>query len=97
MRNGDPVLVGSTYGRIRAMFDDRGKPLEKAGPSVPVEILGLNDVPNAGDKLYVATDLRKAQEVAEQPRPSTGAGPWRSPRAPSTCSGSSPRSRAPSR
>jgi translation initiation factor IF-2 len=66
VRNGDPVLVGATYGRIRAMFDDRGKPLEKAGPSVPVEILGLSDVPNAGDKLYVATDLRKAQEVAEK-------------------------------
>ncbi|MFO0629435.1 MAG: translation initiation factor IF-2 [Polyangiales bacterium] len=66
VRNGDPVLVGATYGRIRAMFDDRGKPLEKAGPSVPVEILGLSDVPNAGDKLYVATDLRKAQEVADK-------------------------------
>ena len=66
VRNGDPVLVGSTYGRIRAMFDDRGKALDKAGPSVPVEILGLSDVPSAGDKLYVVTDLRKAQEVADK-------------------------------
>ncbi|MEZ4393294.1 MAG: translation initiation factor IF-2 [Polyangiales bacterium] len=66
VRNGDPVLVGATYGRIRAMFDDRGKPIEKAGPSVPMEILGLSDVPRAGDKLYVVTDLRKAQEVADK-------------------------------
>ncbi|MBL8604796.1 MAG: translation initiation factor IF-2 [Myxococcales bacterium] len=66
VRNGDVVLVGSAYGRIRAMFDDRGKPLDKAGPSTPIEILGLSDVPNAGDKLYVASDLRKAQEVSEE-------------------------------
>ncbi len=66
LRSGDTVIVGSTYGRIRAMFDDRGKPLDKAGPTTPVEILGLNEVPSAGDKLYVAADQRKAQEVAEQ-------------------------------
>jgi translation initiation factor IF-2 len=66
VRSGDVVLVGSAYGRIRAMFDDRGKPLDKAGPSTPVEILGLSGVPNAGDKMYVCADLRKAQEVSEQ-------------------------------
>ena len=65
---GDVVLAGASYGRIRAMFDDRGKPIEKAGPSTPVEILGLNEPPTAGDKLYVCTDLRKAQEVADQLR-----------------------------
>ena len=66
LRNGDAVLVGGSYGRIRAMYDDRGKLIDKAGPSTPVEIVGLSEVPNAGDKLYVASDLRKAQEVAEQ-------------------------------
>jgi translation initiation factor IF-2 len=66
VRNGDVVLAGTAYGRIRAMFDDRGKPLDKAGPSTPVEILGLNEPPTAGDKMYVCADLRKAQEVAER-------------------------------
>lgn len=66
LRNGDAVLVGAAYGRIRAMYDDRGKLIDKAGPSTPVEIVGLSEVPTAGDKLYVAADLRKAQEVAEQ-------------------------------
>ena len=66
LRNGDAVLVGGSYGRVRAMYDDRGKLIDKAGPSTPVEIVGLSEVPNAGDKLYVAADLRKAQEVAEQ-------------------------------
>ena len=70
IHNGDVVLVGSaagaSWGRIRAMFDDRGKAIEKAGPSTPVEILGLSDPPNAGDKIYVCVDARKAQEAAEQ-------------------------------
>ncbi len=66
LRNGDAVLVGGTYGRVRAMYDDRGKQIDKAGPSTPVEIVGLGEVPSAGDKLHVAVDLRKAQEVAEQ-------------------------------
>jgi len=66
LRNGDAVLVGAAYGRIRAMYDDRGKLIDKAGPSTPVEIVGLSEVPTAGDKLYVAADLRKAQEVADQ-------------------------------
>ncbi len=66
VRNGDVVLAGSAYGRIRAMMDDRGRPIEKAGPTVPVEIQGLNKVPTAGDKLYVVADMRKAQEIAEQ-------------------------------
>ena len=66
LRNGDAVLVGAAYGRIRAMYDDRGKLIDKAGPSTPVEIVGLSEVPTAGDKLYVAADLRKAQEVASE-------------------------------
>ena len=68
IRNGDVVLVGSSWGRIRAMFDDRGKAIDKAGPSTPVEILGLSEPPNAGDKIYVCVDARKAQEAAEQIR-----------------------------
>ena len=66
LRNGDAVLVGGSYGRIRAMYDDRGKLIDKAGPSTPVEIVGLSEVPTAGDKLYVAADLRNAPEVAQQ-------------------------------
>jgi translation initiation factor IF-2 len=66
IRNGDVVLVGSSWGRIRAMFDDRGKAIDKAGPSTPVEILGLSEPPNAGDKIYVCADARRAQEAAEQ-------------------------------
>ena len=50
---GDSILVGSTYGRIRAMFDDRGKKIKSAGPSIPVEILGLSEVPAAGDRFIV--------------------------------------------
>jgi translation initiation factor IF-2 len=66
IRNGDIVLAGTAYGRIRAMFDDRGKAIDKAGPSTPIEILGLNEPPTAGDKIYVCADARKAQEAAEQ-------------------------------
>ena len=67
IRNGDIVLAASgAYGRIRAMFDDRGKAIDKAGPSTPIEILGLSEPPTAGDKIYVCADARKAQEAAEQ-------------------------------
>jgi translation initiation factor IF-2 len=79
LRNGDAVLVGATYGRVRAMYDDRGKLIDKAGPSTPVEIVGLSEVPTAGDKLYVAADLRKAQEVAEQIKMLTKRQPDRAP------------------
>ena len=59
---GDSILVGSTYGRIRAMFDDRGKKIKSAGPSIPVEILGLSEVPAAGDRFIVCKD-EKQQEI----------------------------------
>jgi translation initiation factor IF-2 len=75
IRNGDVVLVGSAWGRIRAMFDDRGKSIDKAGPSTPVEILGLSEPPNAGDKIYVCVDARKAQEAAEQIKAAVKKGP----------------------
>lgn len=66
LRNGDFLIVGSTQGRIRAMFDYHGKPIAKAGPSVPAEILGLNDVPAAGDDFVVVANERLAKQVAEQ-------------------------------
>ena len=62
---GDPVVAGSAYGRIRAMTDDKGRRVKKAGPSTPVEILGLSEVPSAGDSFYVAENEKQARQVAE--------------------------------
>lgn len=62
---GDSILVGSTYGRIRAMFDDKGKSIKSAGPSIPVEILGLSEVPSAGDRFAVVKDEKTARNMAE--------------------------------
>ncbi|WP_439860900.1 translation initiation factor IF-2 [Pseudomonas sp. MBLB4136] len=64
LRQGDMVLVGSNYGRIRAMLDENGKPVKEAGPSIPVEILGLDGTPEAGDEMTVVADEKKAREVA---------------------------------
>lgn len=61
---GDAVVAGAAYGRVRAMLDDRGKRVKKVGPSTPVEILGLSEVPEAGEHLYVVEDDKKAREVA---------------------------------
>ena len=65
LRTGDLVLAGQHYGRVRAMIDEVGKPTKSAGPSIPVEILGLPEAPNAGDEFMVVDDERKAREVAE--------------------------------
>jgi len=62
----DVVVAGSTWGRIKAMFDDRGKRLRRAGPSTPVEILGLMEVPQAGDSFLVFDDEKTARQLAEQ-------------------------------
>ena len=62
---GDSILVGSTYGRIRAMFDDMGKKIKSAGPSIPVEVLGLSEVPAAGDRFVVVKDEKTARNMAE--------------------------------
>lgn len=62
---GDPIVAGSSYGKIRAMMNDKGQKVKKAGPSMPVEILGLNEVPMAGDMFYVAENEKKARQVAE--------------------------------
>ncbi|MFN4065312.1 MAG: translation initiation factor IF-2, partial [Parazoarcus communis] len=64
LRKGDVLLVGATFGRIRAMLDENGKPIDEAGPSIPVEILGLSDVPAAGDEAIALADEKKAREIA---------------------------------
>ncbi|SNB59594.1 translation initiation factor IF-2 [Thermoflexus hugenholtzii] len=66
LKQGDIIVAGATYGRVRAMFDDRGRPLKKAPPSTPVEVLGLSDVPEAGDLFEVAESERQARELAER-------------------------------
>jgi len=65
LRVGDSILVGSTYGRIRAMFDDTGKKIKSAGPSIPVEVLGLSDVPEAGDRFNQVKDEKTARNMAD--------------------------------
>ena len=62
---GDPIVAGCAYGKIRAMTDDKGRRVKKAGPSTPVEILGLSEVPTAGDGFYVAENDKQARHVAE--------------------------------
>ena len=64
LRRGDVVLAGSSYGRVRAMLDEAGKPVIEAGPSIPVEIQGLSEVPSAGEEVMVLADERKAREIA---------------------------------
>lgn len=65
LRRGDVILAGSAYGKVRAMHDDRGRMVASAGPSTPVSIIGLSDVPAAGDPVHAITDMKKAQEIAE--------------------------------
>ncbi|MGH4122358.1 MAG: translation initiation factor IF-2 [Clostridium sp.] len=65
LNTGDSIIVGSTYGRIRAMFDDKGNKIKTAGPSIPVEILGLSEVPAAGDRFNVVKDEKTARNMAE--------------------------------
>ena len=65
LRIGDSIVAGTTYGKVRAMLNDRGEHVKKAGPSVPVEVLGLNDVPAAGDEL-AALEEKQARTIAEK-------------------------------
>jgi translation initiation factor IF-2 len=65
LRVGDFVLAGAGFGKVRAMTNEHGKQLNEAGPATPVEILGLNEVPNAGDRMDAVRDPKKAQEIAE--------------------------------
>lgn len=64
LKTGDVVLAGQTFGRVRAMLDENGKAIKEAGPSIPVEIQGLTDVPQAGDEFMVMSDERRAREIA---------------------------------
>jgi translation initiation factor IF-2 len=65
LRRGDIIVSGGEYGRVRAMFDEAGAPVESAGPSIPVQVLGLSGTPNAGDDVITVSDERRAREVAE--------------------------------
>ena len=64
LNRGDIILTGAVYGRVRAMLDENGKPVHAAGPSIPVEVQGLSEVPNAGEDMMVLADERKAREIA---------------------------------
>jgi translation initiation factor IF-2 len=64
LKRGDVILAGAVFGRVRAMLDEGGRPVQDAGPSIPVEIQGLSDVPNAGDEMMALGDERKAREIA---------------------------------
>jgi translation initiation factor IF-2 len=65
LRQGDVILTGRHFGRVRAMFDENGQPVKEAGPSIPVAVLGLSGLPEAGDEMIVVADERKARELAE--------------------------------
>lgn len=65
LKTGDILVAGTAVGRVRAMIDDKGKQIKKAGPSIPVEVLGLSEVPEGGDVFYAVDDERKAREVVE--------------------------------
>jgi len=65
LHTGENFVVGNVFGKVRAMFDDRGRPLEEAGPATPVEILGLEGLPQAGDQFVVVAEREKAREIAD--------------------------------
>jgi translation initiation factor IF-2 len=68
LERGDVILAGAAWGKVRAMIDDHGRNIASAGPSTPVSIIGLNEVPSAGDPVHVVKDAKKAQEIAETRR-----------------------------
>ncbi|MGY6588899.1 MAG: translation initiation factor IF-2 [Wenzhouxiangella sp.] len=74
LRRGDMILAGEEYGRVRAMFDESGQPIDEAGPSIPAEVLGLSGVPNAGDDVLSVANERKAREAADQRKQSAREG-----------------------
>jgi len=65
LKTGDLVVAGQAWGKVKAMTDDRGRQLREAEPATPIEILGLSEVPSAGESFYVVTDAKKAQEIAD--------------------------------
>ena len=64
LRQGDPFIIGQIFGKVRAMFNDRGEPVDEAGPATPVEVLGLQGVPDAGEALQVVADISRAQQIS---------------------------------
>jgi translation initiation factor IF-2 len=64
LRVGDPFIAGQVFGKVRAMFDDRGQAVTEVGPATPVEILGLQGVPQAGDTFQVVADITRAQSIS---------------------------------
>ena len=89
LKRGDIFVVGEQWGRVRALINDKGERIDEAGPSVPVEVLGLNGTPEAGDVLNVVDDEAKAREIAELPRaarPATSARRWARRRRSTSCS-----------
>ena len=68
LKKGDTIVAGTTYGRVRAMTDDRGRVVSEAGPSMPVEVLGFNEVPDAGDTLNAVEADKLSRQVAEERR-----------------------------
>jgi len=64
LRSGDPFIIGQIFGKVRAMFNDRGEPIAEAGPATPVEVLGLQGVPQAGENFQVVADISKAQSIS---------------------------------
>jgi translation initiation factor IF-2 len=65
LKRGDMIVTGKEFGRVRAMFDENGKQVQSAGPSIPVQVLGLSGTPNAGDDMVTAVDERKAREIVQ--------------------------------
>ena len=68
LKVGDVIVCGAAYGRVKALYDDRDRPLKEAGPSWPVAVIGLTELPQAGDRLIVLDNLQKAREIAEERR-----------------------------
>jgi len=84
LKVGDIVLAGQTFGRVRAMSDETGRAIKEAGPSIPVEIQGLSEVPQAGDEFMVLGDERRARESPPTARASSATPSWPSSRRPSS-------------
>ena len=75
LKTGDTVLAGNAWGKVRAMTNDRGKQVNEAGPATPVEVLGLSEMPAAGESFFAVTDQKRAQELAEDRKRSQSKGP----------------------
>ena len=96
LHRGDVVLCGAAYGRVRAMYDDLGRPIEEAGPSVPVRITGLDEVPNADDPFLVVPDLADGPRDRREAQGQAAARPPHAPRRPVTPGRPERRRRSPS-